>query len=375
MGSILFIASWNARRFIRNRSFFILAIGAPFVIMAALSSTIGSALSGEFRPEITIADELGDGTLDELVTGLRESGFDRLQVVGTEAEARRLVGDGETNAAMVFPAGIARSLGDPTAEPTPILVVANAEAEISRSVAEAIASRTAQTFDAVRILNELGAPADDLVGPLTVIDADDIGSRVLTDGTYFAVGMASYFTFFAASALVATIHRERRESTLARMMVAPINRYAPLVGKGIAAGGVALASYAVLVIASSVLLDADWGPPLGVASIGVALCFAAVGVASTVVSLTKTEESAGQIGAVVATAWAIFGGVLLQIPATGWFSTAARLSPFKWAIDGIGLNAGAGSTAEVLFNAFAIGVFGVIGLGVTVIRSNQGKGV
>lgn len=375
MRSILLIAAWNIRRFVRNRSFFVLAIVAPFLIMAALSSTIGAALSGEFRPKLTIADEIAAGTLDDLVAGLRESGFDELQVVGSEAQARRLVEDGATSAAIVFPAETAQSLSDPRSAPAPILVVADAEAEITRSVAEAIAGRTARTFDSVRILNELGAPADDLTAPVTIVDAETVGSRVLTDGTYFAVGMASYFTFFAASALVATIHRERRESTLARMMVAPINRSAPLVGKGIAAGTTALASYAVLVVASSVLLDSDWGPPLGVAAIGASLCLAAVGVSSAISSLTKTEESAAQIGAVVATAWAIFGGVLLQIPSTGWFSSAARLSPFKWAIDGIGLNAGAGSTGEVLVNALAIAVFGVIGLSITVLRSSQGKGI
>ncbi len=374
MGPVLLIAAWNARRFVRNRSFFILAIVAPFLIMSALSSTIGSALSGQFRPKIAIADELGEGTLDGLIIGLRESGFDELEVVDTAAEARRLVDDGETNAAIVFSSDISRSFREPRVDPAPIVVVANADAAISTAVAEAIANSTARTFDSVRILSELGAPSDDLSGPLTIVDAEDVGARVLTDGTYFAVGMASYFTFFAASALVASIHRERRESTLARMLVAPITRSAPLVGKGLAAAAVALASYGVLVIASSVLLDADWGPPIGVAVIGVALCFAAVGVSSAISSLTKTEESAGQIGAVVATAWAIFGGVLLQIPSTGWFSTAARLSPFKWAIDGIGLNAGAGATGEVLANSLAIAAFGLVGLSVTIVRSNQGKG-
>ncbi|MGI9609069.1 MAG: ABC transporter permease [Acidimicrobiia bacterium] len=373
MNSTLLIAAWNIRRFIRNRSFFILAIGAPFLIMAALSSTIGSAISGEFRPAIAIADELGDGSLDGLITGLEEAGFDRLQVVESRAEARRLVEDGGTNAAIIFTAETAQSFGDPRNDPAAIVVVADADAEISRAVSEAIASNTARNFDSIRILNELGAPADDLTAPLVVVDAESVGSRVLTDGTYFAVGMASYFTFFAASALMATIHRERRESTLARMMVAPINRADPLIGKGIAAGGTALGSYAVLVVASSVLLGADWGPPLGAAAIGASLCLAAVGVSSAIVSMTKTEESAGQIGAVIATAWAIFGGVLLQIPSTGWFSTVARLSPFKWAIEGIGLNAGAGTAGEVLISAIAIAVFGIIGLGITVFRGGQGK--
>lgn len=370
MRATLLIAASNIARSFRNRSLLILALVAPLGIIAALSSTIGPALSGEFRPELAIAAEAG-GPVDPMVDGLRAAGFDDLQVVASEADARRLVSDGEAGAAIVLPAGL---LGQPDPstgpEPPAIRVIGDADADITTAVAEALAARTARTIDTVRVLQVVGAPADDLDGSLGVVDAE-AGSRVLTDSTYFAVGMTSYFAFFAASALVASIHRERRQATLARMLVSPVARFAPLAGKGLAAGAVAMLSYLVLVGLSSALLGAGWGPVLGMVAIGVALCLAAVGVSLAVVSVTSTEESAGQIGAVLTTAWAMFGGVFLPVPSTGVLGALTRLSPFRWVIDGIGLNAGVGSLAEVLATALAVAAFGVAGGAVALARRDR----
>jgi len=371
MSSVLLIARMNVVRFVRNKSFFLVAVLAPFLIMAALSATIGPALEGSYRPDLVIADELPAGSLDGFVAGLRDAGFDDLQVVTSAAEARELVDDGSATAAIVYPSELGRAIVDPTAPSAPITIVANAQDDFAADVALDVATSSARTFDTIGALNALGAPTDNLGGEIAVIEGAVVGSRVLTDGTYFAVGMASYFAFFAASGFVATIHRERRESTLARMLGSPISRAAPVLGKGIAAGLAAALSYAILVVASTVLLGADWGPPAGVILIGAALSFAAIGVSMAVVSLTSSEEAAGQVGTVLATGWAIFGGVFLELPTTGLFSSVAKLSPFHWAFRGIGLNAGTGSLAEVGVQALAIAIFGVIGVGIAWLRRNE----
>lgn len=371
MQAVLLIAASNIARSIRNRSFIVLAVVAPFGIMAALSSTIGPALSGEFRPELAIADEAGGGLVAPTVDGLREAGFDDLRVVESGAEARRLVTDGEVGAAIVFPAGLLAGPAPASDEEPPVIqVIGDAEADITTAVAEAIASRTGRTIETIGVLTALGAPLDDLEGSLVVVDAE-AGSRVITDGTYFAVGMTSYFAFFAASALVASIHRERRQATLARMLVTPIARFAPLAGKGLAAGTVALLAFLILVGLSTALLGASWGPPLGTVAIGAALCLAAVGISLALVSVTTTEESAGQIGAVLTTAWAMFGGVFLPLPATGLLADVTRLSPFRWVLEGIGLNAGTGSTPDVLRSAAAVAAFGVVGGAVAFARRDR----
>ena len=293
-----------------------------------------------------------------------------MRKVDSAAEARTMVDDGGAAAAIIFPSELGGALADPTSPPPSILVVSDADADIATSVAEAIAGQTGRTYDSVRTLSVLGAPLDDLSGAL-VVEEVETGVRVLTDGTYFAVGMSSYFAFFAASALVATIHRERRESTLARMLVAPIARSAPLIGKGIAAAGVALLSFLLLAVGSTLFLGAGWGPPVGVVALGLALCFSAVGVSLAIATVARTEESAGEVGAVLATAWAMFGGVFLPIPAAGVLANLSRLSPFRWVVDGVGLNAGTGSLGEVLASAVAIAAFGVVGVVIALARRDH----
>lgn len=371
MKTVLLIAGSNLRRFIRNRSFFIVAFLAPLAIMAALSATIGSALTGEFRPSIVIGNEIGVGALDELVAGLRTAGFDDLTVVESGSDAREMVESAQADAAVIFPTSLANpSSQQASAEPS-ILVLSSADSTLAGEVARSIAEQSAQSFDTVRILSELGAPTDNLNGSISVVTDDSVGPRTLTDGTYFAVGMSAYFSFFAASGFVSTLHRERREETLARMLATPIGRLAPLLGKGLAAGMAALLSFGALVISSTLLLGADWGPAIGTVSVGGALSFSAVGVSMAITSLTRTEESAGQVGTVLSTAWAIFGGVFLEIPASGPLSTFARFSPFTWVLDAIGLNAGTGTLSEVFIRSAAIMLFGVIGLGIAIARRSE----
>ena len=158
---------------------------------------------------------------------------------------------------------------------------------------------------------------------------------------------------------------------MARMLVTPIGRSAPIVGKGVASGIAALVSFTVLVVASTVLLGSSWGPPLGVAAIGIALSFAAVGVAIAVVSVTRNEEAASQVGTIVSTAWAVFGGVFLALPASGPLASLSRLSPFSWALEGIGRNAGAGTSVDVLVDAAVIALFGAVGVAIAFARRRE----
>ena len=59
MRAVLDIAGVNLVRFVRDRSFVVLAIVAPFLIMTALAGTLGSVFSGQYRPDLVIADEIG----------------------------------------------------------------------------------------------------------------------------------------------------------------------------------------------------------------------------------------------------------------------------------------------------------------------------
>jgi len=368
--SVIDIAAINLRRFARNRSLLVLGIVAPFLIMSALAGTLGSVFSGQYRPDLVVADEVGDGVLDGFVDSLRDAGFSELDVVESADEARELVTSRDADAALIYTDAFAATVFDPTASPAPIEIVANADADVASIVVEALAEQSRQSFDTIRVLSAVGAPLGDLQGPIAVTETST-SVRVLTDGTYFAVAMAAYFTVFAAASLVGGLHTERREFTMARMLGAPISRWAPAAGKSIAAATAALLAYAVLVIASTLTFGADWGPLPGVIVVGIALSIAAIGVGFGIASFATTEEAVNQLVATITTSWAVIGGVFLIIPAGGAMYELAKLSPFRWALSAIGLNAGSGSFVDVLVRAGAIAAFGAAGLSIAIVRRSH----
>jgi ABC-2 type transport system permease protein len=116
----------------------------------------------------------------------------------------------------------------------------------------------------------------------------------------------------------------------------------------------------VLAVASSVLLGADWGPPLGVAVLIVALVAAAVGLMALVGSFARTAEQAGNYQSIVAVVLGMLGGVFFPLPATsGLLQLAASASPHGWFLRGVTEQVASGNWTDVLPAAGAIALFGL----------------
>ncbi len=363
MKAALRIARKDLRQALRDRSFFVLGFIAPLAIMAVFNFTIGDALTGTFNPRIRLVDEAGLGGAD-IVAGLGDAGFENVELLSSADEARRQVDDGEADAAVIFPADLARSMQDPS-QPGRAIVVVTPDSELSAGIARSIANSSTAAARTIRaagvVAVEQGSPPvqPDVLETAVIVVDQPAGSRVLADSTYFSVTMTAFFVFFTAQAAIATIHRERRNETLARILVAPIPRWSALAGKAFAAMATGFVSFMVLWLASVVLFGARWGPPLGVVAIAFAAMVAAIGLASLISTFTRTEESAGQLIGVTTTALAFLGGAFIQLPATGLLGVASQFSPFHWIVDAVGENAGIGTAADV---APAVGVILLFGL-------------
>jgi ABC-2 type transport system permease protein len=103
--------------------------------------------------------------------------------------------------------------------------------------------------------------------------------------------MAVFFLFFTTGFGAISMLRERREGTLARLMVAPVGHGTIVASKALYTFVLGIVSMAVLIIAMRFLLDARWGDPIGVAVLVVTGVFAAMGVQSLVVTLAKTDQN------------------------------------------------------------------------------------
>jgi ABC-2 type transport system permease protein len=125
--------------------------------------------------------------------------------------------------------------------------------------------------------------------PPIVLVAGETADRSASSKTYYGASMAVMFVFFAAQFGVLSLLAERRNGTLARMLAAPIAPATILLGKVIVSMVVAAISMTVIVLATTLLLGADWGDPLAVAALVLAVALAASGIA-TLVGFARTRS-------------------------------------------------------------------------------------
>ena len=118
---------------------------------------------------------------------------------------------------------------------------------------------------------------------------------------------------------------------------------------------------AVLSVASTLILGADWGPAGGVALLVVALVSAAIGLMALVGSFAKTAEQAGNFQSIVAVVLGLLGGVFFPVPGDGGvLRLATMVSPHGWFMRGLNELNATGDWLTVVPAAAAIAAFGLV---------------
>jgi len=160
--------------------------------------------------------------------------------------------------------------------------------------------------------------------------------------------MAVFFLFFAVEFGVRGLLEEREGGTLDRLLVAPISPGSVIGGKALASFLVGLVSTTLLVVASTWILSAEWGDPLGVALLVLGGVFAAVGVTALVATLAKSTAQAGAYVSIVAVVGGLMGGTFFPISQAGFLGTIRFLSPQGWLMEGFQELAYGGTTADII---------------------------
>ena len=265
--------------------------------------------------------EIARGLVDGPLAGLQAAGVADLTPLTTEADARAAVDAGDVSAAIVIPAGFTEAVQ--AGAPAQLLVIggpSSLSAEVARSVLAGFGSQVTAVQVAVgtalaaageapdpALAGELAAAALAAPAPI-ILTAGETADRTASSKTYYGASMAVLFVFFAAQFGVLSLLAERRNGTLARMLAAPIAPATILLGKVLVSMVVASISMTVIVLATTFLMGADWGDPLAVAALVLAVALAASGIATLIVGFARTEEQASSFIAVVALTLAVFGG-------------------------------------------------------------------
>ena len=385
--SALLIALKDIRERLRDRSFYLWGIAAPFGLAAIFSLLFGGLSSGTMDFSYAVADQDGGPTarafVEQVLGPLDAEGAFDIQEVGSASEARALAEEAKVDAAFVIPPGFSAAAAENGT--SAILVVANVDSPIAGQVGRAVAGQFVGEINAVGtalgtyfgVIGREPEPgeAEALVeapmavpSPLSLRDVP-AASKELSAKTFYAASMAILFIFLTVQFGVLGLLEERQNGTMGRLLAAPISRRSIVAGKALTSFLLGLVSMAVLVVGSTLLLGAEWGNSLGVAILVLAGVIAAMGVMFVVAALARTAEQAGNLLAIIAFVLAMLGGCFFPVAqAGGLLETMSLFTPHAWFLRGLGDLAAGGSLGSVFPAALYVAVFGVITGGLAQLR-------
>ena len=363
------IAAKDLLRRFRDRTALLVAFVLPLGLAWIFSLTLGDIETRGLDATYAVVNRDRGGDLPAEFTGVLERlDFVTLREAATMAEAEALARDGTIDAALVFPEGFTEQVQ--AGEGGRIAVIASPDSSIGSLVAESLATSFASDLDAIGLsvatVSAAGTAVDDaLVARARQVPAGaeirraDAEDQAASQSTFFAIGMAVFFLFFAVEFGVRGLLEEREEGTLSRLLVAPISPSSVIGGKALASLSVGLVSTVLLVLATTWLLGARWGDPLGVALLGLAGVLAAVGVTALTATLAASTAQAGAFVSIVAVVGGLLGGTFFPISQAGFLGTIRFLSPQGWLMEGFQELAFGGTPADIwapLVGTLAIGI-------------------
>jgi ABC-2 type transport system permease protein len=358
----------------RDRSVFLFAFVVPIGLTFLFSSMFPDEQTLTVDAAVVDLDggELAANFTDQVLPGIASAGVVTLGAVADVPAAEAAIREGDLDAVWVVPEGFSDAVTSGAAAEVEVLVSPEAPlaGEVARGVATAWTSRLEAAALAVGTAQTLGAGGDELAAIAQEVGASEPSvsltslltpDRQLDMPSYLAAGMAAFFVFFTVQFGVTGLLEERQQGTLPRLLAAPIPVWAVQVGKALGALLLGLVSMTVLAVTSSLLLGADWGPPLGIAILVVAIVLAATGLMTLVGSFARSAEQAGNYQSIVAIVLGMLGGVFFPLPATsGILRLATSVAPHGWFLRGIGDQVASGRWTDALPAAGAIVLFGVV---------------
>ncbi|MCL4872080.1 MAG: ABC transporter permease [Anaerolineae bacterium] len=352
-------------------------LAAPLLITAIIGSAFGNFFGG--RSELPIRDipflivdgdnseasqqliELftADATLSELLA---------TTVMADLAAAQRLVMTGQARAVLYIPAGFGLQVqGDAAAAGATLELYLDAAANITPNIIRGIVGRVAAGYSTAlisvdvgvaQVLDDAAAYGPALAGlqPVVQEQVDQITSqrgrqqislRQVVEGqeqadnsfnpaSFFGPSMAIFFLLYTVMEGTRSILTEEQEGTLPRLLTTPTRPQTILLGK---MGGVFLSGvlqFTVLLVASRLLFNMDWGDsPLGILLLVLVFVAAATSLGMFIAAFARNNVQANIIGSAIILISGVLGGnftTTLNFP--DWLLTFSKLTLNYWGLEG-----------------------------------------
>ncbi len=380
----LLIAAKDLRQRFRDRSALVFAIVAPLGLALIFSRLIGPTAGFHATWVVTDLDggELALVLRNDVIGGVAKAGVAAVTDAPTEEAARAAVANGDADSAFIIPQGFTSAIQ--SGRPTTLEIVGSRTSGLATDVARAVAARFGEGVVGIQLAvstagqlsgtplsaadqARLAGAARAAVPPVAVVEVTT-DLRALDLATFFSASMAILFLFFSAQAGLLSVFAERRQGTLRRILAAPVGPGTIIVGKLLGAFAMSMVAMTTLVVATTLLIGANWGPPAGVAALLLGAIVAALGVSALVMSFAKSEAAAGNATAAVGITLAIVGGTFApSAQAPEAFAALTLFTPHGWFLRGLGDLHGAGggivTAAPAVVVLLAIGlVTGTLGV-------------
>lgn len=365
---------------LRDRSAIILGVLAPLALAFILNAVFGTAFdtSGGLDLEYGLVDldesELS-GAFAQTLEQLQSDGLLTVTTLADSQEASAAIENGDLDSYFLLDEGLGEAVF--TGSAATIEIVGDVDSPTSTQIAASIAERFISGVEATRLaiittatLGDAPPTADVIAGlqeeaqiaalafELRDMSAD---TRQLDPTTYFSAGMGVFFLFFTVQFGVSGLLEEERDGTLARLLAAPIRRESVIVGKGLLSFLLGVSSMVLLVGATTVLMGANWGDPIGVGLLIVAGVLSGTGIMALVAAVAKTPEGAGNLGSIVAVILGMLGGVFFQVgQGDDFLSQVSYLTPHAWFLRGLGDLAGGAPWTSALPAVGAMMLFALV---------------
>ena len=181
--------------------------------------------------------------------------------------------------------------------------------------------------------------------------------------TYYVPSFTVAFAFFLVGQMANTLLLEKEAGTFRRLMAAPMQRGAIVVGKMLAYMGIVVLQVLVLFGVGRVVFDMSLGEsPVALVLLTAGLATASAALGMLVGALSKSSEQADSVGTVLGFVLLALGGSIFPLfRAEGFIGIVSRLTPSAWGIEGfMGLVADGWTLVDALPNIAALFGFAVV---------------
>ena len=413
MKKLFLIGIKDLRLMFRDRATLTFMLLAPFLLtigMGFVTGRFSGSSSGISDIPVVIVnldnDQLGDALVDVFNS---EDLADLMEPTASSdpEAARQLIDSDQAAAAIIIPTGFTQSIIPAQGtmlnqnyvqpEPVQIEVYGNPSTPTSAGVVKAVVDEFVSRVEEGRtsgmtsifglissgLLNMQNAESEARVLFENVDQTESTAITLKTEKegaeaiefdmlAYFAPGMALMFLMYTVSYGGRSILAERSQGTLPRLMISPTHATQVLGGKVLGIFFTGVAQVGILILASAIFFQVNWGDPLGMFILILAAVFGASGWGMLITAFARTPAQVGSVGSAVMLIFGILGGSFINLEQMPPFIQAfSKITPNAWGLDGFTTLALGGTLKNLTEPIAALLIMGAVLFAIAVVIFNR----